>query len=143
MEGNIHVYNVDVEPVHHQVLEAAREAASDNWTFRIPDVTAALPHLNAPTVRTHIASRCCVNAPANHQSRYGYFRALRRGLYRIEPAFRRRRSRRPRPSQDIILSSIDSGVDPTLLAESLAMAPTERLEIMRRAARSLDGLRPL
>lgn len=132
-----------MEPVHCQVLEAARGAAADDWTFRVRDVTAALPHLNPATVRTHIASRCCTNAPANHETRYGYFRALRRGLYRLEPAFRRRRPQRPRPSQDVILSSIDSGIDLTLLAESLGMSPTERLETMRRTARSLEGLRPL
>jgi hypothetical protein len=36
---------------------------------------------------------------------------------------------------------MESGVDPTLLAESLAMTPTERLETMRRAALSLDAMK--
>jgi len=130
-----------MEPVHVQILAAACAVAAGDWTFRITDITAKLPHLNAATVRTHVASRCCANAPPNHQTRYGYFRAVQRGLYRVEPTFRRRRWRRPRPSQDLILSSIDSGVDSTLVAESLAMTPTERLETMRRAARGLDALR--
>jgi hypothetical protein len=130
-----------MEPIHAQILDAACANAADDWTFRIADVTAALPHLNPATVRTHIASRCCANAPANHQTRYRYFRALERGVYRVEPAFRRRPRPRPQPSQDLILSSMDSGVDSTLIADSLAMTATERLEAMRRTARALDALR--
>jgi hypothetical protein len=141
---NIHVYNQAMEPIHAQVLEAACALAGGEWTFRVADVARALPHLNPGTVRTHVASRCCVNAPAHHQSRYSYFRALRRGVYRIEPSVRRqsRQVRRRRASQDIILSSVDSGVDRTLLAASMAMTPTERIETMRRAAMSLDRMCP-
>lgn len=132
-----------MEPIHRQVLDAARSRAAGDWTFRIRDVAAALPHLNTATVRTHVASRCCANAPSHHQSRYPYFRAVRRGLYRVEPAFRRRKrpSGRRVGSQEAILSSIESGVDPTLLAAALAMTPTQRLETMRRAALSLDAMR--
>jgi hypothetical protein len=130
-----------MEPIHVQILAAACAVAARDWTFRIREITTALPHLNAATVRTHVASRCCANAPANHETRYGYFRALQRGVYRVEPAFRMPRARRPVPSQDRILSSIDSGVDTTLIAESLAMTATERLETMRRAALALENLR--
>src|SRR5262245_64431070 len=116
-----------MEPIHAQVLGAANAIASPDGRFRIADVPALLPHLNAATVRTHVASRCCVNAPSNHQSRYRYFRAMRRGVYRIEPSFRRRprRRRTPAASQDRILATMDSGVDPTLIAASLARTPTE------------------
>jgi hypothetical protein len=114
--------------------------AARDWTFAISDIIAALPQLNAATVRTHVASRCCANAPANHHTRYRYFRAIARGEYRVEPAFRRRQ-RPSRPSQDRILSAIDSGVDATLIAESLALPPTARLEAMRRVALSLDAMR--
>jgi hypothetical protein len=131
-----------MDPVHTRILEAARAIAGSDWTFRIRDLVAALPHLNAGTVRTHVSSRCCANAPANHQTRYSYFRAFGSGLYRVEPPFRRRPSRRQIPSQDRILASVDSGVDPTLLARTLSMSPTERLEVMARAARGLDALRP-
>ena len=134
-----------MDAIHVQVLDAARRLAADDWTFGIRDLVRALPHLNPGTVRTHVASRCCVNAPSNHQSRHPYFRAVRRGIYRLEPPYRGRRARGGRggakTSQDIILDSIDSGVDLTLLAESLAMTPTERLETMRRAAQSLEGAR--
>jgi hypothetical protein len=137
------VYNSRVDPIHLQVLEAACAVAGTGGRFRVADVARALPHLNAGTVRTHVASRCCVNAPAHHQSRYAYFRALRRGVYRIEPSVRRRQPRggRRRASQDVILSTMDSGVDRTLLAASMAMTPTERIETMRRAALSLDAMR--
>jgi hypothetical protein len=136
------VYNRGMEPIHTQVLAAANRLAAADGTFAIAGLPAMLPHLNAATVRTHVASRCCVNAPSHHQSRYRYFRALRRGVYRIEPAFRHaaRRGRQPIASQERILAQVDAGVDATLVAASLAMTPTERLDTMRRAARSLDGL---
>ena len=137
----IHVYNRGVEPVHLQVLDAARTVAAANGTFRIADVVQALTHLNAATVRTHVASRCCMNAPSNHQSRYTYFRAIRRGVYSITPRFRVPRGRRERASQDAILAALPSGVDPTLLIDSLAKTPTERLETMRSAALSLEEMR--
>ena len=133
-----------MEPVHRQVLEAACGVARLDWTFEIRAVVNAVRHLNARTVRTHVASRCCVNAPSNHQSRHPYFTAVRRGVYRVEPLYRAtavRGGRRTKASQDIILDSIDSGVDSTLIVESLAMTPTERLETMRRALLSLDGAR--
>jgi hypothetical protein len=133
-----------MDPIHLQVLEAANALADREGVFRIADVAARLTHLNPATVRTHVASRCCVNAPSHHQSRYRYFRLVRRGVYRIVPAVRRRVSSPARrtPSQDVILASMDSGVDPTLIREALAMTPTERLETMRRAALSLDAMRP-
>jgi len=132
-----------MEPIHAQALRAACVLADDAWTFRVADLVRALPHLNPATLRTHVASRCCVNAPANHQSRYRYFRALGRGVYRIQRTFRHRSEyvKRGTASQNAILASFDSGVDPTLIAASLALTPTGRLETMRRAAASLDAIR--
>jgi hypothetical protein len=128
--------------VHAQVLDAARRVADASHAFRLADVVRALPHLNPATVRTHVASRCCVNAPSNHASRYRYFRAAGGGRYRIEPAFRGGRTRgRPAGSwQDRLIRALGSGVDETLLEESLKMTPTERLETMRRAALSLEAM---
>ncbi|MGH9350038.1 MAG: DUF7669 domain-containing protein [Vicinamibacterales bacterium] len=129
-------------PVHLQVLDAARQCADRTGSFRLRDVVAALPHLNPGTVRTHVASRCSVNAPAHHQTRWPYFRALGRGRYRLEPgATGRRQAARPRGWQDRILEGTETGVDPTLIAESLTWTPTERLERMRQAAVSLDEMR--
>jgi predicted RNase H-like HicB family nuclease len=63
-------------------------------------VVRALPHLNASSVRTHIVSRCCVNAPAHHLHRWGYFRRVARGLYDILPAYRRGPPARRAPAAD-------------------------------------------
>lgn len=76
------------QAIHTEVLAAAQRLSRyADWTFRLVDVVRALPHRNERSVRTHVASRCCVNAPANHPHRWPYFRRLRRGIYRIEPAF--------------------------------------------------------
>src|SRR6266581_3606077 len=81
-------------PVHAEVLAAARRLCRERsaWTFRPDEVVRALPHLNASTVRTHIVSRCCVNAPKNHLHRWAYFRRVARGQYEILPALRRARA---------------------------------------------------
>ena len=135
-----------MDPIHALVLNAAVELAapSDDWRFRLFDVVRALPQLNEGTVRTHVASRCCINAPSNHQSRHPYFRALGGGVYRIEPPFRKRRAANHahRGWQDTLLSAIESGIDSTLIDESLKLTPTERLENMRRAALSIAAMRP-
>jgi predicted RNase H-like HicB family nuclease len=78
-------------PVHQEVLEAARRLCREagRWSFRVSDVVKALPHLNESSVRTHIVSRCCVNAPSHHLHRWPYFRRVARGEYEIQPAYRR------------------------------------------------------
>lgn len=78
-------------PIHEQVLLAARRLcrARPDRTFRPVEVVRALPHLKESSVRTHIVSRCCVNAPNHHQHRWGYFRRVAHGVYQIEPGFRR------------------------------------------------------
>ena len=138
------MYDVDVAAVHLQILEAARVLANatEDGTFEVADLIRVLSYLNAGTVRTHVASRCCVNAPAHHQSRYPYFRALGAGRYRVEPPFRRRgRNRKPDADwQARVIAALPSSVDDTLLRESLSMTPTERLETMRRAAVSLEAM---
>jgi hypothetical protein len=71
--------------VHDEVLQAAlaRCGATHSWRFRVEDVVRALPHLNAGTVRTHVTSRCCVNAPKNHAHKWAYFRRVGRGVYEV------------------------------------------------------------
>ncbi len=49
----------------------------------------ALPTLNQSSERTHIVSRCCVNAPKNHPHKWDYFRRVGRGVYEILPRHRR------------------------------------------------------
>lgn len=71
--------------VHQEVLATAQRlcAARRTRQFAPADIVRALPHLNARTVRTHVVSRCCVNAPKNHDHRLPYFRRLGRGVYEI------------------------------------------------------------
>jgi hypothetical protein len=132
-----------MEPIHTQVLRAACRIADPAWVFSVADLISSLPQLNAATVRTHVASRCGINAPSNHASRYRYFRSTARGMYRIEPAFRR--SRRDivghKDWQDRLLAAIPPSIDSTLITESLKLTPTERLETMRRAAASFEAMR--
>ena len=130
-------------PVHLQVLGAAVRVAGRSRTFRLRDVVAALPHLNPGTVRTHVASRCCVNAPAHHETRWRYFRKVGRGEYRLEKqAPTSAAETRPHYGwQDRILAALPPSIDPTLIAESLKRTPTERLECMRAAALSLEKMR--
>jgi len=71
--------------VHEEALAAARRICRERGekTFRVADIVHALPHLNPSSVRTHIVSRCCVNAPKNHPHKWGYFRRVGRGEYMI------------------------------------------------------------
>jgi predicted RNase H-like HicB family nuclease len=77
--------------IHDEVLRAAvricRERA--RWMFTPQEIVRALPHRPASSVRTHVTSRCCVNAPANHESRLDYFRRVKRGVYEVLPRYRR------------------------------------------------------
>lgn len=76
--------------VHEAILETARRLASDrhNWSFAVQEIVDALPALNQSTVRTHVVSRCCVNAPKNHLHKWDYFRRIGRGIYQLEAKYR-------------------------------------------------------
>ena len=78
-------------PIHEEVLTAAQRLAAPrkDWSFALQEVVSVLPALNQSTVRTHVVSRCCVNAPKNHLHKWDYFRRIGRGRYRIEAKYRR------------------------------------------------------
>ncbi len=84
--------------VHHEVLAAAQRLCAERTdpVFAPDEIVRALPHLNAQTVRTHVTSRCCVNARPHHQSRLEYFRKLDRGRYELLAQHRVSRRRAPR-----------------------------------------------
>ena len=84
--------------IHEQVLAAAARVADSEWAFDVDEVVRALPHLNVSSVRTHVVSRCCVNAPKNHPHKWGYFRRIARGRYEVLSAFRTRPKASPRRS---------------------------------------------
>ena len=77
--------------IQQQVLAAARALCRERnkWTFTPADLVRALPHVNERSVRTHVGSRCCVNAPKNHPHRWEYFRRVGRGVYELMPRYRR------------------------------------------------------
>jgi predicted RNase H-like HicB family nuclease len=82
---------------HHAVLEAAQRLCADRRDpiFTPDEIVRALPHLNAQTVRTHVTSRCCVNARPHHQSRLAYFKKIDRGRYELLPQHRMAKGRAP------------------------------------------------
>ena len=75
---------------HQLILEAAQRicAGREEPVFTPHEIVQALPHLNAQTIRTHVTSRCCVNARPHHQSRLAYFRKKDRGRYELLPQYR-------------------------------------------------------
>ena len=77
-------------PVHDVVLATAQRicARRADGIFRLSEVVAALPNLNEGSVRTHVASRCCVDAPKHHAHRWPYFERAGRGMYRICEEYR-------------------------------------------------------
>ena len=91
--------------LHEEVLKAANEIASrgNDGTFGVDEVVRALPHLNENSVRTHVVSRCCVNAPKNHPHKWDYFQRVARGRYEVMPRYREvRKSARKRPAGRVI-----------------------------------------
>lgn len=76
--------------IHEEVLNAARRICKErgNWRFAPEELVRALPHLNVSSVRTHIVSRCCINAPRNHPHKWNYFRRIKRGVYEIAAGYR-------------------------------------------------------
>jgi predicted RNase H-like HicB family nuclease len=85
-------------PAHRDILATVQRLCGTrpDATFTPDEIVRALPHLNAQTVRTHITSRCCVNAAPHHQSRLEYFRKVGRGLYELLPQHRHGPARSPR-----------------------------------------------
>lgn len=79
-------------PAHEEVLRVALRICTERgeWTFTPDEIVRALPHLNPGTVRTHVTSRCCVNAPKNHPHKWDYFRRIGRGRYQVAPKYRGR-----------------------------------------------------
>lgn len=78
-------------PIHEEVLKTAVRLCRERggWTFRADEIVRALPHLNERSVRTHIVSRCCTNAPKNHPHKWDYFRRIGRGIYEIREPYRK------------------------------------------------------
>ena len=76
--------------IHQEVLSVARRLcqARGTWTFSPAEIVDLLPHLNERSVRTHVVSRCCANAPSHHPHRWPYFRRVGRGVYELRADYR-------------------------------------------------------
>jgi hypothetical protein len=155
---------IQVVTIHERVLEAALRLCREGggWIFRPQAVVAALADLNPGSVRTHVMSRCCVNAPSNHPHRWPYFRRVRRGIYQVLPAWRRRagpgtragdamrahpvrrlnRVTRPTPASEPVVMVRESAAG--YAADIPGMPGTVRAasldEIVDRARRAVQGL---
>jgi len=74
---------------HEEILEAAKAIinAKGRNEFTPEEVIVYLKsqgtNYKESTIRTHIVSRCCKNAPAHHYTRYHYFERLSYGLYKV------------------------------------------------------------
>jgi predicted RNase H-like HicB family nuclease len=88
-------------PAHLQILEVAQRLCATRKppVFTPDEVVRALPLVNPQTIRTHVTSRCCVNATPHHLSRLDYFRRIGRGRYELLPQHRRPASRQTEPSR--------------------------------------------
>jgi hypothetical protein len=136
-------------PVHEDVLWAAVAVCRDRegWEFQPGEIVEALPHLHEATVRTHVSSRLCVNAPANHSHRWPYFSRVRRGVYEILPPYRHLSPRRPpdqRPRKHIVAGEAPRAVRDTahaVVSRDLGWYVAECLEVPVIAqGRTLDEL---
>ena len=92
------MWRLECMAIHEEVLRTAVRICRErgNWTFRADEVVLRLPHLNESSVRTHIVSRCCANAPKNHPHKWDYFERVQRGLYAIRHPYRQEKTNSPR-----------------------------------------------
>ena len=74
---------------HEEVLEAAISIIKTKGVneFTPSEVIQYLKKQNTTykesSIRTHIISRCCINAPLNHAKGYKYFKRIGHGLYKV------------------------------------------------------------
>jgi len=132
--------------IHEAVLDAANAIAASrpDWTFAPNEVVRALPHLNVSSVRTHIVSRCCVNAPNNHAHRWSYFKRVGRARYEVLPNVRRKSKPSDRDLRKDSTTSAQQALRDTLHVLVSKAGDTYVAECMELAVvtqgRSLDEL---
>ncbi len=114
--------------VHEEVLAAANQIAGrrNDWTFSPYEVVAALPTLKESSVRTHVVSRCCVNAPVNHLHKWDYFRRIGRGRYEVRSKYR----------QLPVTAARNSTASETASASPLSVFAPEKRTVIHAVVRS-------
>jgi hypothetical protein len=72
---------------HEEVLEAAKSVVKSKGVNEFTTNEVLKQMMNSKyeesSIRTHIVSACCINAPANHAIRYKYFERIGHGLYKV------------------------------------------------------------
>lgn len=74
---------------HEEVLEAAKFIVKSKCRneFTPDEIIKYLKKRDTiykeNTIRTHICSRCCVNAPKHHEVKWEYFERIGHGLYKV------------------------------------------------------------
>lgn len=70
-----------------EILECARVVAGSSGTFTIQDILSCMAkrgtRYEESTIRTHITSRMCANAPDHHAVTYHDLERTDRGEYRL------------------------------------------------------------
>ena len=75
---------------HDEILDAVNRVIKKTGKneFSIKDILNEMQKSKSTyaesTIRTHIASRLCVDSPPNHATRYSYFERIERGKYRLK-----------------------------------------------------------
>ncbi|MDE0514386.1 MAG: hypothetical protein OXI88_21710 [Gammaproteobacteria bacterium] len=106
---------------------ARRVCSKPTWAFTLNEIVCAMPHRNEGSVRTHVSSRCCVNAPSNHLSRWPYFKRLDRGVYEIQKAYRGGTGQQARNGEPLRVAEDfpEYGPEPLSLRPSIHAVVTE------------------
>lgn len=77
------------DPCHEQVLAAAKNVVASKGVkdFTPEEIITELHRAGSScaesTIRTHVVSRCCANAPDHHAVVYDYFERIGPGRYKI------------------------------------------------------------
>jgi hypothetical protein len=77
------------DPCHEQVLAAANDIIARKGVNEftpdevVQELNRARSKCSDSTIRTHVVSRCCGNAPNHHAVVYDYFARIGPGLYRV------------------------------------------------------------
>ena len=123
--------------IHGAVLDTAWRLCRDrdDWRFTPVEVVNLLGHLNASSIRTHIVSRCCVNAPSHHQHRWPYFTRVQRGVYEIRPEYRvPRPASRPDGGQGASRARVSESAATYRASEDTAVRPAIHAVIIKSNA---------
>lgn len=80
---------MEFKTCREELLYTVKQITSsrDNKEFTVVEVVNKMKEAGTTfkesTIRTHITSRCCVNAPSNHGTTYNDLERVKPGVYRL------------------------------------------------------------